>query len=576
MRLLRANTERLHEFFESQAPPYAILSHCWGADEVTLRDMETETLEWKNKPGYKKIAYACDQAIKDGFEFVWVDTCCIDKNSSAELSEAINSMYRWYQKAKICYAYLEDVDVEQGGEIGSGDSDFGRSRWFTRGWTLQELLAPKEVVFYGKDWKSIGRKSEIAEVISKITSIPRHIVKDPVFVSSASVAQKMSWAADRQTTREEDVAYSLLGIHDVNMPLVYGEGVKAFTRLQEEILRVSTDQSILAWDYDILNLQMVQSSDGILADSPSLFRNSGYIVPIPSGADDESHSMSNKGLLIEVPLLTNSREAHYYQAVLDCQDERDYSFRVSIHLVTVSNLTKTSFFRNRRPDYGKLGRVNLSTTVKTVEARRPFYLVKRQPFSPQQRIGYSEYPRPTVFLVNSKSAQKNGYEITEIMPKSTVWFPETGTLRILQLEPGSAMTKAAFAFHNKRLDSLFYLRVTRVRWLPNLRPELELKAKAVLQLSSSLEPRENGSLHSIYEDGLATWCSSTRIVLSGDEINNTEGDVIVELQEVKKLNQAVLILDVSFEPRANEAEEQLPKRTNLPSRALKQIKDILV
>ena len=167
-----------------------------------------------------------------------IRSCCIDKTSSAELSEAINSMFRWYRTAAICYAYLSNVN---------DPCELERSRWFTRGWTLQKLVAPKEVLFYSSDWTLLGSKLQISDKLSQITSIDTEVLVTGAF-NHVSIAGRMSWAASRQTTRVEDLAYCLMGIFDINMPLLYGEGKKSFIRLQEIISRVSPDDfSLFAW-----------------------------------------------------------------------------------------------------------------------------------------------------------------------------------------------------------------------------------------------------------------------------------------------------------------------------------------
>ena len=162
MRLLSTLAGELHEFFDEKTPPYAILSHTWGDGEVSLQDLEGGRTT--NKAGYAKIKSCCELAASEGWEFVWIDTCCIDKSSSAELSEAINSMFRWYQRAEVCYAYLSDVDLQGTAHLDS--SIIHGSRWFTRGWTLQELLAPAVVVFYDKHWTEIGTKSIMQQELS--------------------------------------------------------------------------------------------------------------------------------------------------------------------------------------------------------------------------------------------------------------------------------------------------------------------------------------------------------------------------------------------------------------------------
>ena len=295
MRLLHTTTVTLSEFRDDEIPPYAILSHTWGKAEVSLQHLDkcgAAQLERDGLAGYLKIKACCAIAAEEGYHYVWIDTCCIDKTSSAELSEAINSMYRWYQNADVCYAYLVDVCI---GDQGLLEREFGNSSWFTRGWTLQELLAPKKVVFYDKDWRKFGSKSSLMFQISAATRIHYDHLLD---INAASAAQKMSWASSRKTTRVEDLAYSLMGIFNVNMPLLYGEGDKAFTRLQHEIVKMSDDESIFAWtDPDLV-------TSGIFARSPKAFAGSVHIVQITERhrlhVRRAPYAITNRGLAIQV------------------------------------------------------------------------------------------------------------------------------------------------------------------------------------------------------------------------------------------------------------------------------------
>ncbi|KIM51351.1 hypothetical protein SCLCIDRAFT_1168453 [Scleroderma citrinum Foug A] len=263
------------EFGDDEATKYAILSHRWVGREVDhdeiveLAKMPVEERdEIRQRHGYRKILDSCEQAKKDRYEWLWVDTCCIDKRSSAELSEAINSMYRWYENAKVCYAYLHDVPNPSFPTARDDERypDFsGWPEWFSRGWTLQELIAPSNVQFPNKNWQSIGDKRTLAPTLRKITGIPEHILVHGLFGNRPCVAQIMSWAANRTTTRVEDRAYSLMGLLDVNMPMLYGEGKKAFHRLQLEIIRASNDQSIFAWNYRMqigVSSQMTRATSG--------------------------------------------------------------------------------------------------------------------------------------------------------------------------------------------------------------------------------------------------------------------------------------------------------------------------
>ena len=269
------------EFGDDEAIEYAILSHRWIAQEVDYGEMvklakmaAEERDEIRQRDGYQKILQSCKQAQMDGYEWLWVDTCCIDKRSSAELSEAINSMYRWYENAQVCYAYLHDVPGSSFPTASDDESysEFnGWPEWFSRGWTLQELIAPSNTQFFNKSWQSIGNKRMLAPTLAGITGIPEHILIDGLHGNHPCVAQIMSWAANRTTTRMEDRAYSLMGLLNVNMPMLYGEGKKAFHRLQLEIIRASNDQSIFAW-YPSIEREQPGS---ILADDPRDFRNCG-------------------------------------------------------------------------------------------------------------------------------------------------------------------------------------------------------------------------------------------------------------------------------------------------------------
>jgi Heterokaryon incompatibility protein (HET) len=199
MRLLNATTQPFRfEVFYADPPPYAILSHTWEGEneEATFQDLRDGT--GAHKSGYRKIKSCCDQAVRDRLDYVWVDTCCIDKTNSVELQEAINSMFNWYKRSKICYAYLTDCS-------GRDDIAFKASKWFTRGWTLQELIAPVEMIFYDRWWTKIGTRNDLRELISSITGISKEVLSGEGLEHS-SVAQRMSWASVRQTTRAEDVA----------------------------------------------------------------------------------------------------------------------------------------------------------------------------------------------------------------------------------------------------------------------------------------------------------------------------------------------------------------------------------
>jgi hypothetical protein len=229
---------------------YAILSHTWGEEEVTFQDMANPAAAAAKK-GWAKIKATCEIARRDhNLFYAWVDTCCIDKSSSAELSEAINSMFSWYKEADLCIAYLEDyilASLQVQEQPSKHGDNLSSCRWFTRGWTLQELIAPRDVLFYNASWASIGSKRKSIPLLSEITGINADVLWDLSCLEHCHVAMRMSWAAKRKTTRVEDIAYCLLGIFDISMPLLYGEGEKAFLRLQERIAESRNDLTLFAW-----------------------------------------------------------------------------------------------------------------------------------------------------------------------------------------------------------------------------------------------------------------------------------------------------------------------------------------
>jgi hypothetical protein len=317
MRLLNARTFELETFFDN-IPPYAILCHCWENEEVIFSDL-VDLEAARKKKGFAKIQKTCELAVADGLDYAWIDSSCIDKSSSAELSEAINSMFAWYRNCDRCYAYLADVEVEGAfmeGHRALHSNTFPHSKWFKRAWTLQELLAPSNypsgaaldkifsrsakldpgMKFYSRDWQLLGNKANMGTRISKITGIPIEYLEGQS-LETASISMRMSWAADRQATRSEDIAYSLLGIFDVNMPLLYGEGkVKAFRRLQEEIMKISEDETLFAWESSQFGTN--QTTGDVLAAGPNDFREARDLIPFASDDPVAPYGITHRGLRI--------------------------------------------------------------------------------------------------------------------------------------------------------------------------------------------------------------------------------------------------------------------------------------
>lgn len=310
MWLINAHTLKLEEVWGESVKEYAILSHRWEDGEVSFQDMQNPAMA-STKKGFAKIRKSCEHAVNDGYNNVWVDTCCINKDSSAELSEAINSMYRWYKASAVCYTYLSDVSAN------AFDSDIVEqqiksSLWFTRGWTLQELIAPQQVVFYDQQWGVLGTKHTLSRLLSLNTGIDEAILNGES-LSRYSISQRMSWASHRVTTRIEDIAYCLLGIFDVNMPMLYGEGEKAFIRLQEEIIKKSDDHTIFIWPIHR------HGQPGLLADSPAAFENCHQVRTTTSRKGRSPYSLTNRGLSIK--FIATQFKTDTYIVRLYCTDE---------------------------------------------------------------------------------------------------------------------------------------------------------------------------------------------------------------------------------------------------------------
>ncbi|KXT16889.1 hypothetical protein AC579_4760 [Pseudocercospora musae] len=306
MWLIHTTTRELHEFVVDDRPgKYAILSHCWTDDEVSHRQYQAQS--HRNGYGFHKIDNCCQLASDQGIKWLWIDTCCIDKSSSSELAEAINSMFSWYEGAEVCFVLLPDYDSSKEdlqtvhdcechqtastresdltrfstNQSASSETKLHESKWFTRGWTLQELLAPTRLLFYDRNSVLFGCKRCLGPRLSAITKIDLDYLTKQKQLHHASIACRMSWASRRATTRVEDIAYALLGIFHVNMSLRYGEGTKAFTRLQELILQRSNDDSLFAWRLpDCEDRKDREVRYGLLAEHPADFAGSSKIVPV--------------------------------------------------------------------------------------------------------------------------------------------------------------------------------------------------------------------------------------------------------------------------------------------------------
>ncbi|KAK3686337.1 hypothetical protein LTR37_019927 [Vermiconidia calcicola] len=331
MRLLHASNLVFKEFVGSNIPKYIIISHRWSDEEVSHQDFLDGRRDFLygrcSGYGWVKIAKACQLAKKADIEWVWIDTCCIDKKSSAELTEAINSMFNWYQRSTECLVFLPDVEPIEG-RAGLPPSADGESKWelpvgflpealrasvwFTRAWTLQELLAPEQCAFFNSKFEFIGTKRLLATLISERTKIPELVLSNAHSrwghqIRSEPVAVRMHWASSREATRVEDLAYSLLGLFGVSMPLLYGEGDRAFLRLQKELIGISDDETIfLSIDTTIPH----HNPRSAIAANPLHFMNVPHYMNVPvlyrdlyvNAIPRLHYEVTNKGIRFEVQI----------------------------------------------------------------------------------------------------------------------------------------------------------------------------------------------------------------------------------------------------------------------------------
>lgn len=487
MRLFNIKTLKL-EYFQNVdvAPPYAILSHRWEEEEVLFRDVVEEPhnqeleelkqrfqqleerfdalqrqLEQKSttqrplntpspsesqkdkhpestlalshphlrhalvKKGWQKVEGFCRVAKRLGLSYAWVDTFCIDQSSSSELSESINSMFAWYQNAKVCIAYLYDVIIKgDSWDYNHYEGVFDNSSWFRRGWTLQELIAPKEIWFFKKDWSLYGVRSELADQISEITKIDKVILCEPTIenLNKFSVAARLSWAAGRITTRREDRAYSLMGLFGVNIPTIYGEGQEAaFFRLQSEIFQKTSDHSIFAWKP---STDSVEAGLELFAQSPDAFDfdGAGAIISVPYDSlglrrkvatysrQDAIYSSSSHRMRVQILLHRDSftKADSVFRACLACR------FRNSKKLIVIRVLSTTSGEYLRLPR--KTEELEVSHFEKLEWGLADVYI------SPHPLISQSQQPTkesviPRWLMLNDTQLIQAGFE----MKSSWLW-----------------------------------------------------------------------------------------------------------------------------------------------------------
>ncbi|KAK3681119.1 heterokaryon incompatibility protein-domain-containing protein [Podospora appendiculata] len=313
MRLINARSLDLVEFIGDEVPKYGILSHTWEHGDVSYKDWEADTAvsiaaSRSSKAGFANISGACKKTVEHGLDWLWVDTNCIDKSSSAELSEAINSMFQWYARAEFCFAYLSDVHARARGLRlmilhRTPRKQGARARARARARLARAPGAPARGLLRGRLDLYMGSRDDrrLRHTIAAVTGIHERFLARQIPATTASIAKKMSWLARRRTTRAEDTAYCMLGLFDINMPLLYGEGaLKAFTRLQEELIKVSNDHSIFCWSW---TESVPATWTSMLAPAPDTFAHAAAFGPTKGDPEVSVYAMTNAGLSIRLPVL---------------------------------------------------------------------------------------------------------------------------------------------------------------------------------------------------------------------------------------------------------------------------------
>ncbi|KAK1956063.1 HET-domain-containing protein [Colletotrichum sublineola] len=474
MRLLHTTNLNIEEFTGSKSgrllvheernavpvravPRYAILSHTWEEEEeVTLQDWQGDTDSRKSKKGYAKILKSCERASQDGYDWIWIDTCCIDKTSSTELSEAINSMFYWYRNSAVCYVYLSDATGTQPAFVEDCSSQTKPvvARWYSRGWTLQEVIAPAKIRFFRRDWTDLGSKEDHLNAISRITGMDIYALQGGE-LSRISVARRFNWLARRKTTRVEDMAYCMLGIFDINMPLLYGEGAKAFIRLQEEIINATEDQSIFAWagSHSFYRYRQGYGDSftryGIIAESPRLFERSASVAMFPRPRPSRPHPVvTRQGIRVHLLMCedVNYSSGEVFLAVLDCQIGRTPGVLAGIRLrrIAENRFVRVDIFQTFRfARCGLMGEILIEGFDPTKEQKE---LVDLEFHTSHQNWQLKEVyiaqsilpPLPPGFWIQSPKRQVS---IERVYP-AKLWDTATNILQPPQMPMSSAIVGA--------------------------------------------------------------------------------------------------------------------------------------
>ncbi|KAF2228463.1 HET-domain-containing protein [Viridothelium virens] len=408
MRLLKCNPNSdlvFHEFDAKHPPAYAILSHTWLAENEEVRFQDIKSGKGKSKAGWKKIDFCAEKAATDGLQYFWIDTCCINKENLTELSEAINSMFRWYHKATRCYVYLSDVSKPKCGLNNQSmwKGAFRKSRWFTRAWTLQELIAPAVVDFFSSEGEQLGDKSSLEALINKITGIAYKALRGDALLNF-NINERKSWAEGRDATKEEDEIYALVGIFDVSLYPIYGEGKdKASRRLEEEI-----HKSYKGADFDQfavrLNLLSMPAAAEFVAREEELIEMHQVLYGQTSRSTVVLHGLGGIGKT-QLALIYTRRHKEKYTAIFWLDANDDNSLKLSFR-----NLAQQIV--EDHPSTGTLASVDLDGNLDQVVTAVKTWLDLRQ--NTRWLMIYDNYDNPKT----AGNSDRSAVDVRRFLPRS--------------------------------------------------------------------------------------------------------------------------------------------------------------
>lgn len=527
MWLVDTSSLQLEYFSNAPYHTYAILSHTWEFEEVTFQDMQNGKA--KDRLGYAKVLGTCAKAKSHGLRWVWMDTCCINKESSAELSEAINSMFTWYARSAVCYALLSDVSKQQvwldwaDGDLETlailendalamltcDDEKWQRiasqCRWFKRGWTLQELIAPSDLRFFTRDWSYMGSKKNLLVTLWHATGIDPLALEDYQSLPKFTIARRMAWAAGRWTTRIEDRAYSLFGLFGVSMPLLYGEGERAFIRLQEELVRTSTDHSVFAWKPAADQLRISRSRrdvrESLFARSPDDYRAARRVVRWH--ADEDGHKSSkpfrltNRGVDFDGVYIAETDVGKL--ALLNCRFEDKPQGPIALRIIedeAGGGAEKDCFvdYDHRLTVYDWRTRQGLQYRARQTILRRP----------PEPPLDLTSTAPAAMFHIVSESESE---EIDIYNPSpNAMWNQSTGVMCPPFLDRTSARREVVgSATVRGRASGITFslaFKASRRVWARTLRLALSVHSQAEAQ--QLLDMQDNGDAQPGADDGEST------------------------------------------------------------------------